>query len=140
MIHQVKNRFTPAVVVIVIFGIGEFLGYALRLLAGVLSDKNGRHWVFMFVGYGMLIVVPLMGLTMNWPILVVLIWMERIGKALRNPAKDTVLSSVAENQVGVGFAFGLQEALDQIGAFPYLCISEDSAGSLAAYGRAKRRT
>ena len=153
MSDQSKNRFTPAVTVIIIFGIismmgdvvyetarsansqylnllsisaaqvglvfgiGEFLGYFLRLIAGVLSDKSGRHWPFMFLGYGMLLVVPLIGFTMNWNILVVLILMERIGKALRSPAKDTILSSVAENQVGVGFAFGLQEALDQVGAF-----------------------
>ena len=100
-----------------VFGIGEFLGYALRLLAGILSDKSGRHWWFMFLGYGMLLSVPLMGLTMKWDALVILMLMERIGKALRNPAKDTVLSSVAEHQVGIGFAFGLQEALDQLGAF-----------------------
>lgn len=100
-----------------VFGIGEFLGYFLRLLAGVLSDKSGRHWIFIFMGYGMLLVVPFMGFTMNWNILVILILMERIGKSLRNPAKDTILSGVAENQVGIGFAFGLQEALDQIGAF-----------------------
>jgi len=99
-----------------VFGIGEFLGYFLRLLAGVLSDKSGKHWIFIFVGYGMLLVVPFMGFTMNWNILIVLILMERIGKSLRNPAKDTILSAVAENQVGTGFAFGLQEALDQIGA------------------------
>jgi MFS family permease len=99
-----------------VFGIGEFLGYFLRLLAGVLSDKSGKHWIFIFVGYGMLLVVPFMGFTMNWNILVILILMERIGKSLRNPAKDTVLSGIAENQVGTGFAFGLQEALDQIGA------------------------
>lgn len=100
-----------------VFGIGEFLGYSLRLIAGVLSDKSGKHWVFMFLGYGMLLVVPLIGFTVKWNILIFLILMERIGKSLRNPAKDTVLSGVAENQVGVGFAFGLQEALDQIGAF-----------------------
>lgn len=100
-----------------VFGVGEFLGYALRLVAGVWSDRSHKHWAFMFIGYGMLIVVPLIGFTASWPILVVLILMERIGKALRNPAKDTVLSSVAQNQVGVGFAFGLQEALDQLGAF-----------------------
>lgn len=153
MSNQYKSRFTPAVTVIIIFGIismlgdavyetarsansqylnlltisaaqvglvfgiGEFLGYFLRLIAGVLSDKSGRHWLFMFLGYGMLLVVPLIGFTMNWNILVVLILMERIGKALRNPAKDTILSGIAENQVGVGFAFGLQEALDQMGAF-----------------------
>lgn len=100
-----------------VFGVGELLGYALRLLAGILSDKSGKHWVFMFVGYGMLVSVPLIGFTMDWNILVILILMERIGKALRNPAKDTVLSGVAENQVGIGFSFGLQEALDQLGAF-----------------------
>lgn len=100
-----------------VFGIGEFLGYFLRLLAGVLSDKSGKHWLFIFVGYGMLSVVPFMGFTMDWNTLIVLILMERIGKSLRNPAKDTILSEVAENQVGTGFAFGLQEALDQIGAF-----------------------
>jgi len=153
MSNQVNKRFTPAVTVIIIFGIismlgdivyesarsvnsqylnlmgitaarvglvfgiGEFLGYALRLIAGIVSDKSGRYWAFVFAGYGMLLVVPFMGLTMNWNILVVLMLMERIGKSLRSPAKDTILSGVAENQVGVGFAFGLQEALDQIGAF-----------------------
>lgn len=100
-----------------VFGFGEFLGYFLRLFAGVLSDKTGKYWTFLFLGYGLLIVVPIMGLTMKWNILVILILMERIGKSLRSPAKDTILSSVAENQVGIGFAFGLQEALDQIGAF-----------------------
>lgn len=99
-----------------VFGIGEFLGYFLRLLAGVASDRSGRHWAFIFVGYGMLLVVPFMGFTTNWNLLVALILMERIGKSLRNPAKDTILSGVAENQVGTGFAFGLQEALDQVGA------------------------
>ena len=153
MSNQIKNRFTPAVVAIItfgvisllgdavyetarsansqyfnllgisaalvglVFGLGEFFGYFLRLIAGIWSDRSGKHWLFMFIGYGMLLTVPLIGFTMTWNILVVLILMERIGKALRNPAKDTVLSAVAENQVGVGFAFGLQEALDQIGAF-----------------------
>lgn len=100
-----------------VFGIGEFLGYFLRLIAGLLSDKTGRPWLFMFIGYSFLIAVPIMGFTQNWNWLIVLILMERIGKSIRNPAKDTVLSEVAENEVGVGFAFGLQEALDQIGAF-----------------------
>lgn len=100
-----------------VFGIGEFLGYMLRLFSGIISDKSGKYWLFIFIGYGMLIVIPLMGLTKNWNILIVLILMERIGKSLRSPAKDTIVSGVAENQVGIGFAFGLQEALDQIGAF-----------------------
>lgn len=100
-----------------VFGLGEFLGYFLRLVAGVLSDKSGKHWIFMFIGYGMLIAVPVMGLTLNWNLLFILILLERIGKALRSPAKDTILSKVSEHKVGVGFAFGFQEAIDQIGAF-----------------------
>lgn len=101
----------------IIYGIGEFLGYALRLLSGRISDKTGKHWVLIFIGYGTLCVVPLMGLTTNWSILCALVLFERIGKALRNPPKDTILSQVAENHVGTGFVFGLQEALDQLGAF-----------------------
>lgn len=100
-----------------VFGIGEFLGYTLRLFAGLMSDKSGRYWLFIFAGYGMLLSVPLIGFTMEWSILVILILVERIGKALRNPAKDTILSGVAGKNVGIGFAFGLQEALDQLGAF-----------------------
>ena len=100
-----------------VFGIGEFLGYALRLFAGLMSDKSGWYWLFIFAGYGMLLSVPLIGFTMEWSILVILILVERIGKALRNPAKDTILSGVAGKNVGIGFAFGLQEALDQLGAF-----------------------
>lgn len=100
-----------------VFGIGEFLGYFLRLISGVISDKSKKPWAFMFIGYGMLFFVPLMGFTKNWNALFILILMERIGKAIRNPSKDTVLSAISENEVGVGFAFGLQEALDQVGAF-----------------------
>lgn len=100
-----------------VFGLGEFLGYFLRILSGILSDKHGNHWIFLFLGYGLLLVVPLIGLTTQWNFIIVFILLERIGKALRSPAKDTILSEVADQQVGVGFAFGLQEALDQIGAF-----------------------
>lgn len=100
-----------------VFGLGEFLGYALRLISGYLLDRTGRHWLYMFIGYGLHIGIPIMGLTCNWNILFILILMERVGKALRSPAKDTILSGVSEGRVGLGFAFGLQEALDQVGAF-----------------------
>lgn len=73
-----------------VFGIGEFLGYFLRLIAGVLSDKSGKYWAFMFIGYGMLLAVPLMGLTVKWGILIALILLERVGKALRNPTNRVI--------------------------------------------------
>ena len=58
-----------------------------------------------------------MGGTTAWGWLYTFILLERVGKALRSPAKDTLLSAVAEGEIGLGYAFGIQEALDQLGAF-----------------------
>jgi MFS family permease len=97
-------------------GAGEFLGYALRFLFGYLSDKTGQYWFMTVAGYVInLCAVPLLALAGRWEIAVGLIFAERIGKAVRNPARDALLSH-ATTQLGPGRAFGLAEALDQIGA------------------------
>lgn len=101
----------------ILYGTGEFLGYALRLVSGRICDETGRHWPLIIAGYASLIVVPFMGLTTNLGVLCALFLIERIGKALRNPPKDAVLSQLSEKKIGTGIVFGLQEALDQIGAF-----------------------
>jgi len=98
-----------------IAGLGEFMGYGIRLLSGYFSDKTKSYWFFTILGYALLVSVPLLALTGFWKIAAVLIVMERIGKALRSPAKDTILSQ-ATKQVGTGWGFGLNEAMDQIGA------------------------
>lgn len=110
-----KMLAANAVTVGVIAGIGEFLGYALRLLSGYLSDKTKSYWFLTFLGYGMLISVPLLSLAGIWQVAALFIIIERIGKAIRSPARDTILSQ-ASSQVGTGFGFGLHEAMDQIGA------------------------
>ncbi|MBI4982331.1 MAG: MFS transporter, partial [Candidatus Omnitrophica bacterium] len=98
-----------------IAGVGEFLGYALRLISGYLSDKTKSYWLLTFSGCGLLIVVPLLSLAGVWQVAAIFIVLERVGKAIRNPARDTILSQ-ASSQVGTGFGFGLHEAMDQIGA------------------------
>lgn len=104
-----------ALVVGFIAGLGEFLGYGIRLLSGYFSDKTRAYWFFTIVGYALLISVPLLALTGFWKIAALLMVMERIGKAVRSPARDTILSQ-ATKQVGTGFGFGLNEAMDQLGA------------------------
>lgn len=99
----------------VIAGAGEFLGYALRLISGYLSDKTKSYWFFTFLGYGLLISVPLLSLAGAWQVAALFIILERIGKAIRSPARDVILSQVS-SQVGTGFGFGLHEAMDQVGA------------------------
>ena len=104
-----------AIIVGLVAGIGEFIGYAIRLFSGYFADKTKAYWLFTFLGYGMLISVPMLSLTGIWQIAGFFIILERIGKALRSPARDTILSQ-ATKQVGTGFGFGLHEAMDQIGA------------------------
>jgi len=104
-----------AVTLGLISGIGEFLGYGLRLLSGYISDKTRSYWLLTLAGYGLLVSVPLLSLAGIWQVAALFIIVERIGKAIRSPARDTILSQ-ASSQVGTGFGFGLHEAMDQIGA------------------------
>ena len=103
-----------AIIVGLITGLAEFLGFSLRLLTGFLMDKSRAYWGFTFVGYSMLVVVPLMALADTWELAAVLIILERISKAVRVPAKDTILS-MAARRIGTGYGFGIQKTLDQMG-------------------------
>jgi len=94
---------------------GEFLGYALRLVSGRLADTTRAYWIFIFLGYGLIVSIPLLGMVGMWQIAVILVLLERIGKAVRSPSRDAVLSIVSRG-VGTGKAFGIHELLDQIGA------------------------
>ncbi|TBR17452.1 MFS transporter [bacterium] len=110
-----KTLGANAAIVGIVAGIAEFLGYAIRLATGYFADKTKAYWIFTFLGYGMLISVPLLSMVGIWQIAVIFIIMERLGKAIRSPAKDTILSQ-ATKQVGTGFGFAIAEVLDQIGA------------------------
>ena len=99
-----------------IAGLGELLGYGLRLVSGRLSERSGEFWPITLFGYVVqMSAVPLLALAPNWQIAGLLIVAERIGKAIRNPPRDVMLSHAAR-QIGYGFGFGLHEALDQFGA------------------------
>ncbi|MEM0357803.1 MAG: MFS transporter [Candidatus Bathyarchaeia archaeon] len=104
-----------AFIIVFVGRLGEFLGYALRLVSGILADTTKAYWVFMFLGYGLIVAIPLLGFTSLWWIAIILVLLERIGKAVRAPARDAVLSIVSKG-VGVGKAFGIHELMDQIGA------------------------
>ncbi len=97
-------------------GFGELVGYALRLLSGYVSDRTGRYWAVTIFGYCLnLLAVPLLALTGSWEAAAVLVVVERMGRAVRTPARDAMISHAA-GHTGLGWGFGLHEALDQIGA------------------------
>src|SRR5580704_8027598 len=77
----------------VIAGLGELIGYGFRLVSGYISDKSGKYWLITGIGYSInLLAVPLLALAGNWPLAASLMILERFGKAIRNPAKDAMLS------------------------------------------------
>jgi len=100
----------------IVAGFGELIGYGLRLVSGYISDRTGRYWLLTLLGYAVnLLAVPLLALSGYWQSAAVLIVVERMGKALRTPARDAMLSH-ATSRLGHGWGFGLHEAMDQIGA------------------------
>jgi predicted MFS family arabinose efflux permease len=99
-----------------IAGFGELLGYGLRLVSGRLSERTREFWPITIFGYVVqMSAVPLLALARSWQVAGLLIVLERVGRAIRNPPRDVMLSH-AGKQVGLGWTFGLHEALDQFGA------------------------
>jgi MFS family permease len=106
-----------ATVVGVVTGLGEFLGYSLRLVSGRWADATHRYWPITIGGYVLqMAAVPLLALAGNWPVAALLVILERVGKATRNPPRDVMLSHAGKQMGGMGWAFGVNEALDQFGA------------------------
>ncbi len=105
-----------ALIVGSVSGAGEFAGYALRIITGKIADATGRHWFMTSAGYILnLFSVPLLAFAGSWESASVLIISERIGKAIRTPSRDTLLSH-AVREVGTGWGFGIHQSLDQVGA------------------------
>lgn len=105
-----------ATIVGLVAGTGELAGYVLRLLSGRFAQSTAAYWPITIAGYAIqMAAVPLLAFAGNWQIAAVLIVLERTGKAVRNPAANTMMSHAGE-RIGHGWAFGLHEALDQFGA------------------------
>jgi predicted MFS family arabinose efflux permease len=105
-----------ALAISVVTGFGELAGYSLRLVSGRGADRTGQYWPITIGGYVLqMSVVPLLALAGSWQVAALLIILERVGKATRNPPRDAMLAH-ATKEMGYGWGFGLHEALDQFGA------------------------
>ena len=100
-------------------GVGELCGYSLRLLSGIFADKTKKYWTLVIAGYTLqVLAIPALALIPEngWVIACGLVITERIGKAIKKPAKNTLVSFAA-SEIGTGKGFAYQEFLDQLGAF-----------------------
>ena len=99
-------------------GLGELVGYSLRFVSGKFADRTRKYWPIVIVGYCLeLVTIPAMAFVgeNGWVAACILLVVQKFGKAVKKPAKDTVVSFAASRE-GAGKAFGLQELLDQFGA------------------------
>ncbi len=136
--HSVSGPFllflgASAFTVAWISGLGEFIGYAVRLASGYFADRTGDYWTFAAIGYMMIGAIPLLVFAGSWQGAMVLLLAERLGKAIRSPAKDAILSH-ASHQVGRGWGFGIHEAMDQVGAVAGPLVFALSLALLGGYG------
>jgi len=124
-----------------IIGVGEFIGYVLRFVSGVLASYFGSSvtfWGFVALGYAMnVMVLPFLAFAGFWWIATSLYLLERVGKGLRTPVRDVILAEVTED-IGKGKGFGLHEVMDQAGAlagpllFAYMLIHYDYSRAFLA--------
>lgn len=102
-----------------ISGLGELIGYSMRYVFGKITDRTRKYWPMVIFGYILdILAVPALALVGEggWIAAAALLVIQRMSKAIKKPAKDTIMSFAA-SQEGVGKSFGIQEMLDQIGAF-----------------------
>lgn len=102
-----------------ISGLGELLGYGLRIISGRIADKHKNYWTLVIIGYVIqVLAIPALALVPEngWIFACGLVLIERLGKAIKKPAKNTLVSFAA-SKVGQGKGFALMEFLDQLGAF-----------------------
>jgi hypothetical protein len=105
-----------AAAISIIAGVGEFLGYSLRAVSGYISDRTGKYWLVTFIGYSInLLAVPALALAGNWPVAAGLILAERVGRALRKPTVESMLSYTT-GSLGKGWVYAVNTALDETGA------------------------
>jgi predicted MFS family arabinose efflux permease len=97
-------------------GLGEFLGYSLRSVAGYVADRSKRYWLVTFVGYAInLFAVPAMALAGSWEVAAVLVLAERMGRAIRKPTVEAMLSYTTGKH-GRGWVYAVNTAMDELGA------------------------
>ncbi len=115
-----------------LIGVGDLVAYALRPLSGVVVEAVGGwagYWAAVVLGYSLVPVGVYAALHGGfW--LAVGYWVERLGKAIRGPARDALLSRVSP-EGRRGLVFGVHEALDQVGA-----VAGPLVGALVLSGRA----
>ena len=112
-----------AAVVGLVTGAGEAAALVLRLFTGTLADRLGKPWPQTMLGYGLTaICVPLLAVSGGLIGASLLYDGERVGKAVRTPARDSMLAH-ASAEMGRGYAFGCTKRSTRSARWPVRSIA-----------------
>jgi MFS family permease len=97
-------------------GAADLTAALMRWMSGRLADRKGWTKPLIFAGYGVAVLVrPLIALAgAAWQVIGFRV-VDRIGKGIRSPARDAVISRITD-PASRGRAFGFNRAADHFGA------------------------
>ena len=100
----------------IIEGVAETTASILKLFSGMWADRTGRKKPLVLSGYGLSAAMrPLVGFATAWGHVLAVRFSDRIGKGIRSSPRDALIAaSVPAGERGR--AFGLQRAMDHLGA------------------------
>jgi MFS family permease len=105
-----------AVALGLIEGIAESTAALLKVISGIWTDSTRRRKPLIILGYGLAgLARPLIGLATVWPFVLVVRFVDRIGKGLRTSPRDALIADVTDPALR-GRAYGFQRAMDHAGA------------------------
>ena len=105
----------PAIVGLV-EGVAEATASILKLVSGWLADRGWNAKRLVVGGYTVSNTArPLIGFALGWSWVLVLRFLDRVGKGIRTAPRDALIAASSDRQVR-GRAFGFQRALDNGGA------------------------
>lgn len=98
-------------------GLQHGVSAVVRWVGGVAGDRSGRHKEAAAAGYGISAAAKLGWLTAGgaWPLVAMLVVVDRAGKGLRTAPRDALIS-LSSASSGIARAFGVHRALDAAGA------------------------
>jgi MFS family permease len=130
---------TPLPLAGLIEGVAESTASLLKIVAGRLSDRVSRRKPLIIFGYGLSNTVkPLLALVTSWPLALLFIFFDRVGKGVRGSPRDAMMADSTERKY-MGKAFGFHRSMDTLGAavgplLAYLILLLTSGDIRAVFG------
>jgi MFS family permease len=106
----------PAMALGWIEGVAETTASFAKIFSGRFTDRAKAKKPLVLLGYGLSSLArPIIGLAPSWPAVVLIRFVDRVGKGIRTAPRDTMIANAAPPERR-GAAYGLHRAFDNAGA------------------------